>query len=228
MAPRRARGLEGDTDGRSLREHLIEVTGRLLAEGGTDLLTTRKIARAAGVADGVLYNHFTDKDDLVLAALVARVTAHLDAFRDACPNAGTGAVEANLERLAAAMLELQRALLPLLVGLVGKRQLLERFLASLHASDIGGPDAILAPLDAYLAAEERLGRLRGPGDPHLAGVLLFAITQLQALVTHFRDANTSNAEAARELQPFIRFLTQTLTTENAELREQTTNKGGKK
>ncbi len=228
MAPRRARGLEGVTDGRSLREHLIEVTGRLLAEGGADLLTTRKIARAAGVADGVLYNHFTDKDELLLAALVARVTAHLDAFREACPTAGTGAVEANLEQLAAAMLGLQRALLPLLVGLVGKRQLLERFLASLHSADIRGPDAILAPLHAYLAAERRLGRLSGRGDPHIAGVLLFAITQLQALVTHFRAADTSNAEAAHELRPFIRFLTETLTTGSAGPRRQTTRKGGKR
>jgi AcrR family transcriptional regulator len=228
MTPRRAHALDGDTDGKSLREHLIDVTGRLLAENGADELTTRRIARAAGVADGVLYNHFANKDELILAALVARVTAHLDAFREACPTAGTGTVEANLEQLAAAMLELQRALLPLLAGLVGRRTLLERFLASLHASDIGGPDALLDAVHAYLAAEQRLGRLSSRGDPHIAGVLLFAITQLQALVTHFRARDASNAEAAHELQPFIRFLTEPLTTGSAETRRQTPRRGGKR
>jgi AcrR family transcriptional regulator len=217
MAPRRARALAGDTDGRSLREHLIEVTGRLLAGSGAEQLTTRRIARAAGVADGVLYNHFADKDELILAAVAARVSAHLGAFREACPTPGTGTIEANLKQLAAAMLELQRALLPLLVGLVGKRTLLERFLASVHASEIGGPDAILDAVHAYLAAELRLGRLDRRADPHIAGVLLFAITQLQALVTHFRAADTSNAAAARELQPFLRFLAETLTPASAEI-----------
>jgi AcrR family transcriptional regulator len=227
MAPRRARALGGAAD-KSLREHLIDVTGRLLDEVGAEAVTTRRIARAAGVADGALYNHFADKDDLILAALVARATAHFRAFHEAIPSAGTGAVEANLERLAAALLELQRALLPLLVGLVGRRTLLERFLASVHAPDLDGPDAVLAAVHAYLAAERRLGRLGSRGDPHIAGVLLFAIAQLQALATHFSGADSSIAEAARELRPFIRFLMEALTADGAEPRRRTTRKRGKR
>jgi AcrR family transcriptional regulator len=211
MAPRRARVLRDDADGRDLRDHLVAVTQRLLAESDFEQLTTRRIARAAGVSDGVLYNHFADKDELILAALVARASALLRVFREACPTAGTGTVERNLAQLAAAMLELQRGLLPALAGLIGNRTLLERFLASLHAPEIGGPDSILDCVHAYLAAESRLGRVKKGSDAHLAGVLLFAIAQLQALVTHFRAPSAESAEAARELRPFVHFLAQTLT-----------------
>jgi len=228
MAPRRARVLADEADDRSLREHLIEVTQRLLAASGFEQLTTRRIARAAGVADGVLYNHFANKDDLILAALTARASELVAAFRDACPTAGRGTVEANLTQLAAAMLELQRAVLPLLVGLIGKRKLLERFLASIHTPEVGGPDTVLDCVHAYLADEQRSGRLSAGGDAHVAGIFLFAIAQLQAVVTHFRAADTGTAEAARELQPFVHFLAEALTTGRAERRRQTTRKGPEK
>jgi AcrR family transcriptional regulator len=222
MAPRRARVLAGEADDRGLREHLIEVTEQLLAEGGFEQLTTRRIARAASVADGVLYNYFADKDELILAALVARASTLLAAFRDACPRAGIDTVEANLGRLAAAMLELQQALLPLLVGLLARRALLVRFLAALHAPELGGPGAVLDGVHAYLEEEGRLGRLSSGSDAHLAGVLLFAITQLQALATHFRGADRAGAD---ELAPFVRFLAGTVTVGE---RGQTTRKGSRR
>jgi AcrR family transcriptional regulator len=202
MSPRRARGLPDEL---VLREHLLEVTERLLGEDGPGALTTRRIAREAGVADGVLYNHFEDKDALILEALVARTSALMRDFRAACPAAGTATVEANLEQMAAAMLELHRGLLPLLAGLVGRRALLEQFLAAIHSSQVGGPDAVLRCVHDYLAAEQRLGRLGDGSEPHLVGILLFAIAQLQALVVHFRS------DATVELQPFVHFLAGVLT-----------------
>jgi AcrR family transcriptional regulator len=215
MAPRRARILVGQSDDRALRDHLIQVTERLLAERGLEELTTRRIAREAGVADGVLYNHFENKDALMLEALVARMSTLMRAFRDACPRPGTDTVEANLERLATAMLELQRAVLPLFLGLVGRRPLLERFLAAVHSAAIGGPDAVLHCVHDYLAAEQRLGRLSEGSEAHIVGVLLFAITQLQALVTHFRSTENGSSDATEELVPVVRFLVEALTEVSA-------------
>src|SRR5919201_91204 len=115
----------------AVREHLVAVTERLLAEEGLEGLTTRRIAQAANVAQGLLYNHFADKDDLLLAALAARTAALVDEFERARPTPGRGTVEGNLGTLAAALLHLQRQLLPLLAGLTGRRQLLRRFLSEL-------------------------------------------------------------------------------------------------
>ena len=223
--PPRARALADAKDDRSLREHLIEVTQRLLAERGFEQLTTRRIAHAAGVADGVLYNHFASKDDLILAALTARASELVAAFREACPTAGENSVEANLAQLATATAELLRAVMPMLVGLIGKPALAERFLASIHGPEIGGPDAVLDCVHAYVAAEQRRGRLRAGDNGHVAGVFLFAIAQLQAVVTHFRAPETHTTEMARDLQPFIRFLVEALTVAQIEQGRQTTGKG---
>jgi AcrR family transcriptional regulator len=85
---RRARVLRDQQAGehpQALRRHLIEVTQRLLAAHGLTGLTTRVIAREAQVSDGVLYNHFTDKDELVVAALGERITGSVARYLDACP-----------------------------------------------------------------------------------------------------------------------------------------------
>jgi AcrR family transcriptional regulator len=209
MSPPRARILaDGSAD---LRAHLIEVTERLLAEGGLEGLTTRRIARTAGVADGVLYNHFTGKDDLILAGLLARAVALMEQFENACPQPGSGTLENNLGQLAQALVTIQRALLPLLAGLIGKRALLGRFVAELHSPAVGGPDRILSAIHEHLDAERRLGRVRPDAETHVVGILLFAITQLQALVTQVQAPDTPLAAAPQTLTPFIAFLADGLT-----------------
>jgi AcrR family transcriptional regulator len=68
MSPRSARALagrEGDA-GVLLREHLLDTADRLLAQGDVATITARALARAADVSDGVLYNHFADKNDVLL------------------------------------------------------------------------------------------------------------------------------------------------------------------
>lgn len=65
MSPRRAKatlGRVGTDPATALREHLVDTAERLLAEKQVGAITTREIARAAGVSDGVLYNYFADKD----------------------------------------------------------------------------------------------------------------------------------------------------------------------
>lgn len=202
MAPPRARALD---DGSDLRAHLIEVTERLLTGGGLEGLTTRRIARAAGVADGVLYNHFADKDDLILAALLARAAAVADDFESSCPQPGSGTLESNVALIAQSLLTVQRAVLPLLGGLIGNRALLGRFIAQLHAG-VGGPDRILSVVHEYLEAERQLGRIGSDAPVHLIGILLFAITQLQALVTQLQAPDASVPMQAQTLTPFVNFL----------------------
>ncbi|MFG1675885.1 TetR family transcriptional regulator [Micromonospora sp. NPDC049282] len=70
MAPRRAAALRGGEQ--SLREHLIAAAARLLDRRGPAGLTVRDVAREAGVADGVVYNHFADKGPARRAARPAR------------------------------------------------------------------------------------------------------------------------------------------------------------
>lgn len=151
MAPRKAAALRaGD---RTLREHLIATAERMMAERGTAGLTVRAIAREAGVADGVLYNHFADKEELLAHALRARATAVANALGP-LPEAGAGTVEANLRAYVAHGLTLHNGLLPALAGLVARPEVLARF-----AALSGGEEDWRSRLDAYLRAERDLGRL---------------------------------------------------------------------
>ena len=76
MSPRKPAVLRG---GRDLREYLIMTAARLIDERGSAGLSVRDIAREAQVADGVLYNYFEDKEDLLAHALLAHVGTVMNA-----------------------------------------------------------------------------------------------------------------------------------------------------
>jgi AcrR family transcriptional regulator len=174
MSPRRAKavtGRVGDDPATALREHLIDTAEQLLAQRQVSTITTREIARTAGVSDGVLYNYFTDKYDLLLAALLRRYQSLADRFAAALPEPGTGTVAENLRTFAAASLAFQADLLPIGVGLISEPALLHRFMEVIH-TDLHGPQQNQSRLSSYLLDEQRLGRLPEDADPVAAATLL--------------------------------------------------------
>ena len=94
MSPRKPAVLR-DGDGQNLREYLIATAARLIDQRGSAGLAVRDIAREAQVADGVLYNYFEDKEDLLAHALLAHVGTVMASLRP-MPPAGTGTVAENL------------------------------------------------------------------------------------------------------------------------------------
>src|SRR3954470_7140009 len=134
MSPRRAkevRGRVGDDPAIALREHLIEHAEQLLAPRSAATVTTRDIARAAGVSDGVLYNYFSDKHELIVAALLRRITHLMHTYLADLPKAGTGTVADNLVRYALTMLDLFGHALPVVGGVVSDPVLLHRLMHAL-------------------------------------------------------------------------------------------------
>ena len=64
------------------RLQLLDTAERLLGDGGIDALRMDAIARAAGVTRPVVYEHFSDRDGVVIALLqrhALRVAAHVSA-----------------------------------------------------------------------------------------------------------------------------------------------------
>src|SRR5258705_3298420 len=162
MSPRRAkavRGRVGDDPATALREHLIDNAEKLLAERPAATVTTRDIARAAGVSDGVLYNYFSDKHELIVAALLRRFTDLLARFAADLPTAGTGTVEDNLVRYALTALDLFAHALPVAGGVISDPVLLQRLMHAIHSQPYG-PHLLRQPIIDYLTAEQELGQLR--------------------------------------------------------------------
>lgn len=167
-----------------LREYLIAAAARLIAREGTAGLTVRVIAREAGVANGVLYNHFADKEELLALAMLAHIRAVEQTLGDP-PAPGEGAIEANLRAHLTHQLKLQVEILPALVGLVAQPKVLARF-STLPASEKGAD--LQQALAAHLRAERDLGRLRHDADVDAAATLLVGACKELILPHLFRPA----------------------------------------
>lgn len=70
------------------RAAIIKAIGPLLVEHG-EMVTTRQIARAAGVAEGTIFSVFADKDKLLSAALEAALD--MDSLEEALDGIDRGA-----------------------------------------------------------------------------------------------------------------------------------------
>jgi AcrR family transcriptional regulator len=192
MSPRKPAVLR-DGDGRDLREYLIATAARLIGERGSAGLAVRDIAREAQVADGVLYNYFEDKEDLLAQALLAHVGTVMNAA-PGLPAAGTGTIAENLRLFIDTGLATLTRVVPAFAGLISQPNVLKRFHAMVggdaafageaatgeaatgddrpardHGHQPAGHDddgqaGLPDILAAYLRAEQRLGRIDEAAD----------------------------------------------------------------
>ena len=208
MSPRKAAVLRNG-DGQSLRDYLIATAARLIDERGSAGLAVRDIAREAQVADGVLYNYFEDKEDLLAHALLAHVGAVM-ASAPQMPLAGTGAVQENLRLFIDNGLAVLVRVVPAFAGLLSQPKVLSRFHAMVGgdaafgaaatgerenadqpaSQDTGprgagpggaGPRGLPESLTAYLCAEQRLGRIDPAADTDAASALIIGAIHGQVL-----------------------------------------------
>lgn len=189
MSPRKA---AAQRDGQSLYDLLVAAAEKMIATHGTANLTVREIARTAGVADGVLYNHFSDKEELVARALMAHVRATERTLGD-LPAAGEGSLTENLHRYLAFGLALHRVIVPAFSGLTGRPEVLRRF------SEIGERSGHWRDqLVAYLREERTLGRLHPESEVDAAAALLVGYCHesvLGKVFPHTEQPNPPTAES---------------------------------
>jgi AcrR family transcriptional regulator len=158
MSPRKAAVLR-DGDGQDLRRYLVGTAARLIDQRGSAGLTVRDIAREAQVADGVLYNYFQDKDDLLAHALLAHVGMVMGSAPP-MPAAGTGTVTDNLGSFIDRGFALLARVTPAFAGLLAQQGVLSRF----HAM-VGGDGAFGAATADDSASAERQPAPDGRPEP---------------------------------------------------------------
>jgi AcrR family transcriptional regulator len=194
MSPRKPAALR-DSDGPGLREYLTATAARLIGQRGTAGLAVREIAREAQVSDGVLYNYFEDKEDLLANALLAHVGTVMFAAPP-IPGPGTGTVTGNLQLFIEGGLATLAAVAPAFAGLASQPKVLRRFHAMAGgdaAFGVAGADGqpgggtghrgegLPAILAAYLRAEQRLGRIGPAVDIDAATALIVGVIHGQVL-----------------------------------------------
>lgn len=191
MSPRKLAVLRDGEGDRTLREHLIASAARLIAERGTAGLTVREIARAAKVADGVLYNHVADKEELLALALRAHVQAVMARAHD-LPPAGRGTVEGNLRIHIVRGLDVLRRIMPAFAGVFGQPKVLRRFW-ELSATEGDGSGAPRTALREYLLDEQRLGRISASADVDAVTTLILGACHEATLPALFGGATGADA-----------------------------------
>ncbi|WP_067485674.1 TetR/AcrR family transcriptional regulator [Actinomadura hibisca] len=96
-----------------MRERILTAAITVIGRRGVTAATTKEIARAAGVSEGSLYNHFASKTALFAAALAEVTGTARTAMAELLGAVGRDTVEANLTRLAARMVRFYGELLPM-------------------------------------------------------------------------------------------------------------------
>jgi AcrR family transcriptional regulator len=184
--PRRRGGHRSDLRAhraQEIRGRLLDAAEALLAERQAAAITARDIARRAAVSDGVLYNHFADKHELVVAALVRRFERLVETFRaemsQATPSPAPPRLEVDLDRLAGASFRLHAAALPMLANVLSEPALFGRFMVAMHRPPLG-PRVFMDPIEAHLRSERGAGRV-GDVDAGAATGLLVGSILLLAL-----------------------------------------------
>jgi AcrR family transcriptional regulator len=157
-----------------VRERLFQAAERVLLGRGADGFSSRAVAQEAGVARGLLFNHFTDLDQFLAELVVDRAHAAGREAAQLISYAGSGDVAANLAGVATALL---RSPLFAIIGIVHSRP---STLARLHELGSGSSVHVLGDVEKafvdYLEAAKAGGRIAA--DTNTGAVALALVGSL--------------------------------------------------
>lgn len=185
------------------QKKLIDAADQLLWENGLARVTTRKIAHQAGVAEGLLYHHFRDKAELIHEVVVLRLRDFHETLDNLPFLVGQHTVAENLTRVLEIAYDAQYRITPIVCGVFSDHQLRTRIREIIRESQLG-PQRSISILADYLAAEQKLGRIRTDIVPLSAAKLLLASSLHGAMIDQFLDSNTDREGILREIQETVR------------------------
>lgn len=147
----------------AMRERILAAAVSVMKERGVTNTTTKEIARAAGVAEGSIYNHFANKTELIAASMREVAGGIRDALMRLSGRVGESTIEENLTELAEAEITFFTELLPITGPVLGNHDLREWLR---H----GGPQANTAPSRRQDTTAR--GEARGPEGGAAQGPIL--------------------------------------------------------
>ena len=153
------------------RERILEAASRVMRERGIAQATTKEIARAAGVAEGTLYNHFKNKSEMFLSVLKELPSPFMQRVLTLKTRVGESTVRENLRELARSALTFYETSIPMGASFFSEPELLRLHRAELRERG-AGPQRANELLALYLRAEQEHGRLSAALDAETAAYML--------------------------------------------------------
>jgi AcrR family transcriptional regulator len=150
-------------------KQLFQAAERVLMRAGPSGLNSRAITSEAGVAKGVLHNHFPDLDGFLAAFVLDRFRRTAEDAAKLPSRAGTGTVVGNLTDTALSVFG-PNALA--LISLVTSRPALMLRLQQSVAAGAPTLQTIEDAFAAYLDAEKQLGRIAAAADTETLALTL--------------------------------------------------------
>lgn len=159
-------------------------------------LTTREIAREAGVSEASIYYHFEDKPALIEAVILDGILAPFQGFTREFPErAAARPVDEALFEFATRLSVFWERILPLLSAVQSDRDLRSSFQKRINSLDLG-PHRGVRLVGAYLKGQQDGGRIRDDIDPQQAAMLVCGACYLIGFQKHMLGP-----EAKRKLPP---------------------------
>ena len=156
---------------------------------GLARITTRDIARAAGLAEGALYNRFRNKNELFIAVLVRNVAEFGHMLQDLPLRVGRATVLDNLRPVAEAAAGFHIKVAPLVCSLLADQTLLADVRRWMQERRIG-PQRSAEALGACIPAGQRLGRITSEVDAAVAAGLILGTSFQIAVLGHLFGPST--------------------------------------
>lgn len=196
--------------GEATRARLIEATRNVVREVGYAHASTRAIAQAAGVAEGTIYRHFPDKSALFFATVLDTNAPIVEWMTSLPERAGRRTVEANLIDAVVQLAGLRDDVIPLEMAIAADPELAAQRRRALVAAGSPLPPGPPEAMAAYMAAEQRLGRVRADLDPTEAAILLLGALFAIAAMPTIEDADLDPERLASAVRLLVRGIQPTL------------------
>ncbi|MER6736455.1 TetR/AcrR family transcriptional regulator [Streptomyces puniciscabiei] len=153
------------------RVRILDAAHELMLTVGLARATTKEIARAAGCSEAALYKYFDSKEELFVRVLTERLPRLTPLLASLAAEPGQGTLEGNLTEIARQAALFYEQSFPIGASLYAETQLKRRHDDALRRLG-AGPHRPIEDLDAYLRAEQALGRVRADADTFAAANLL--------------------------------------------------------
>ena len=176
-----------------LRAELLDATVRLLHSRDVAGLSTRDIAREAGCSAGALYRHFATKADLLVAVAQERLRPD---FGEMVSRVGSSTVERNLEHIILSTQRFMTELIPINTAIGADAELRAGWRRAFERDGIP-PRRTVDAITAYIAAEQRVGRVSRQASPSMSASMLVGTCYQNALVQYIFGESTDGMSPTR-------------------------------